>query len=53
MTRGEFVAELINVWEEARSAMEADGNDLAANQMKIALQVLKRTYAANELISND
>ncbi len=49
MTRGEFVAELINIWEESAKTIEAEGHDIAAREMKIAIAVLKRTYAANEV----
>lgn len=49
MTRAEFVAELSSLWEESAQIMEIEGYANAAKEMKVALDVLKRTYSVGEL----
>lgn len=50
MTRGELVAQLLGVWEESVLTLEGSGHFHAADEVKIAIAVLEKTYAMGELM---
>jgi hypothetical protein len=52
MTRGELVAELLGLWRKSAERLRAEKNTLAACEVETAIDVLSRTYTAQELAGN-
>ena len=50
MTRGQLVAELMELWEQSVKKLETDGAYQAAGEVKTAVKVLEQTYSGQELL---
>jgi hypothetical protein len=49
MTRGQLVAELLDLWEGSAKRLEAEKSDKVAREVRTAISVLEQTYTSEEM----